>query len=106
MKLDYEKLYYCVNSFPEIDDGDSVLPYQSSWDDAPIHLIVAYMWLIIGNVILTEDELREWMANDGFGNTEIISVVVNDFCEGACEVPLWQRDDQGVLRQLLFYQVP
>ncbi|GLI98894.1 hypothetical protein [Sphingobium sp. BS19] len=98
MKLDYKILRYHVYSFEAVySDGGEVFKYPN-WRNASIYQIVAYLWQMIRRWNLDEYELRRRLENEGFGNTEIVSLLVNLYGEGQCEEPLWRHDGSGGLQ--------
>lgn len=102
MKLDRDKvLFHAANIIllpdPEYDDERVDLPQIDEFINCDVYMIGAYLYSMIGAVRLTEYGLRHFLTRKEFGNTVIISLLINANIQGVSEHPLWWRDESGVL---------
>ncbi|MDO7833674.1 hypothetical protein Q4610_01320 [Sphingobium sp. HBC34] len=99
MILNYDKVMFHANNMTRDDDGELNYPHVENFINADVYTIAAYIYVLIGVLSLTEYGVRQHMTEIGFGNTAIVSLLINANCRGACDFPLWRRDDYGELFQ-------
>ena len=99
MKLNIGKVKF-HSSHISSDNFDDAIPYIDNLINADVYLIGAYIHALIGVLSLTEYDVRQFLTEQGFGNTAIVSLLIEANCQGACEHPLWRRGEGGELHPL------
>ncbi len=101
MNLDYSKVQFHARHISTAGFGDeNAVPYIHNLINADTYMIAAYIVRLISAFPMTEYDVREYLTKEGFGNTAIVSLIINANREGACDRPLWLRDEGGILQPL------
>ena len=86
-------------SVDEIDE-DFVMPILDNPLTADIHQIAAFIHAIIRLLEMNEYDVRQYLTEHDFGNTEIVSLLISGYCEGSCTDPLWRCNAEGKLEPI------
>lgn len=96
MILNYDKVRFHANHISRDVFEDNV-PHVHDLINADIYLIAAYIHALIGTLSMKEYDVRQFLTEQGFGNTVIVSLLINANLLGTSERPLWSRDEDGIL---------